>query len=66
MATKKFSYKESLKEIETIVHKIENEQIDVDELSSMVKKAADLIKLCRTKLRDTESELDEIIEKLDE
>lgn len=66
MATKKFSYKEALVEIETIVQKIESEEIEVDELSQMVKKAADLIKKCKSKLRDTGNELEDIIEKLDE
>ncbi len=66
MATKKFNYKEALEEIEAIVQKIENEEIEVDELSLMVKKAADLIKLCKLKLKDTGSELEEIIEKLED
>jgi len=66
MAAKKFSYKSTLEEIEGIVQKIESEEIDVDELSALVKKAADLIKQCKSKLRDTGSELEDIIENLDE
>ena len=65
MATKKFSYKEALDEISAIVQKIENEEIDVDELSMQVKKAAALISQCKSKLRETSSELEEIIDKLD-
>ena len=65
MAKKKFSYKESLNEIERIVQKIENEEIDVDELTTLVKKAAELINQCKSKLRDTGNELEDIIEKLD-
>lgn len=66
MATKKFSYKDALEEIESIVQKIETEDIEVDELSQLVKKAANLIKQCKTKLRDTSNELEDIIEKLEE
>lgn len=66
MATKKFNYKKSLEEIEQIVLKIENEEPDIDELSSMVKKAADLIKQCKAKLKETNSELEDIIENLEE
>ena len=44
MSKKKFSYKSALEEIELIVHKIENEEPDVDELSALVKQAATLIK----------------------
>ncbi len=63
---KKFNYKNALEEIERIVEKIENEEIDVDELSALVKKATELIKQCKAKLRDTENELGDIIENLDE
>jgi len=66
MAAKKFSYKSALEEIEGIIQKIESEEIDVDELSALVKKAADLIKQCKSKLRYTGSELEDIIENIDE
>lgn len=66
MATKKFNYKKALEEIEQIVQKIESEDIDVDELFTMVKRAADLIKQCKTKLKTTGDELDEIIQNLEE
>ncbi len=66
MASKKFNYKNALEEIEQIVQKIETEEVEVDELTDLVKKAAELIKLCKTKLRNTGSELEDIINKLDE
>jgi exodeoxyribonuclease VII small subunit len=66
MATKKINYKKALEEIERIVQKIENEEIDVDELSTMVKRAAELIKLCKTKLKTTGEELENIIDNLEE
>lgn len=66
MATKKFNYKKALDEIEQIVQKIESEDIDVDELSTMVKRAADLIKQCKTKLKTTGDELNDIIQNLEE
>ena len=66
MATKKFNYKKALDEIEAIVQKIENEEPDVDELSTMVKRAAELIKQCKTKLKTTGEELEGIIGDLEE
>ena len=63
---KKFNYKNALEEIELIVEKIENEEVDVDELTALVKKAAGLVKQCKTRLKDTESELGDIIDKLDD
>ncbi len=66
MAAKKFNYKNALEEIEGIVQKIESEEVEMDELTTMVKRAADLIKQCKSKLKDTGQELENIIENLDE
>lgn len=66
MAAKKFNYKKALEEIEQIVQKIESEDIDVDELSTMVKRAAELIKQCKTKLKTTGDELEDIIQNLEQ
>ena len=61
MTTKKLNYKQALEEIEQIVNKIENEEPDIDELSTMVKRAAELIKSCKAKLKDTGADLEKII-----
>lgn len=66
MAAKKLNYKQALDEIERIVSKIENEEPDIDELSSMVKRAAELIKMCKGKLKDTAADLENIIENLED
>lgn len=66
MASKKFNYKKSLEEIESIVQKIESEDPDVDELYALVKRAAELIKQCKTKLKTTGEELEDIIQDLEE
>lgn len=56
MAKKKenLTYKEALIQLEDIVHTIENEPLDVDELSDKVKTALTLIDFCKTKLKHTE------------
>ncbi len=64
MAKKEFSYKNAIEEIENIMYKLENEEIDLDELSKSVKQASELIAKCKGKLRDTESEIEKIIEKI--
>lgn len=61
MAKKDISYSEAIAEIEAIVEKIENNELDVDELAHNVKKVADLIKLCKAKLRSTEEEVEKIL-----
>jgi exodeoxyribonuclease VII small subunit len=65
MSQKKFNYQKAIEEIESIVDKIENGSPDVDQLSAMVKKAAALIKACRSKLHDTSQELDSILGEFD-
>jgi exodeoxyribonuclease VII small subunit len=59
MAAKNFRYKEALEEIEQIVHRLENEDPDVDELSVLVKRAMSLIAQCKEKLRSTGDEIQE-------
>jgi exodeoxyribonuclease VII small subunit len=59
------SYAKAIKEIEEILQKIENEELDVDELGASVKKAADLLKICKSKLHDTEEEIQKILDDMD-
>jgi exodeoxyribonuclease VII small subunit len=64
MAKKEIGFNEALKGIEDILKNIEEGEPDIDRLSEDVKKAADLIKICRKKLRETEAEINGIIEDL--
>lgn len=66
MATKKQSYKEAFTELETILAKIESDELNVDDLTSSVKRAAELIKFCKSKLFETESEIEKIIADIEE
>jgi exodeoxyribonuclease VII small subunit len=66
MTEKKFQYKKAMREIESIVNRIENEEPDVDELSELVKKAAVLIKKCKEKLRETSDDLENTLKSFDE
>ena len=60
------SYNEAIQEMEIILEKIENEEMDVDKLSISVKRVSQLLKLCRGKLRKTESEVEKILKEMDE
>jgi len=64
MATK-FSYEKSILEIESIIEEIENNSLNVDELSDKVKHVAQLIKSCKKKLSDTKSEVDQLLKAMD-
>ena len=62
----KISYKSAVEELEKIVHSIENESIDVDQLSEKVKRASLLLKICSDKLRLTEKEVEKILDVIKE
>ena len=66
MATKKPSYQEAVNEIDEILAKIENEELDVDELSAQVKRVSSLIKFCKDKLHKTEEEVENILKEMEE
>lgn len=53
-------YEEAMAQIETIVHKMENNELDIDELAAQLKTAQRLIKFCKNKLTKTEEELSKI------
>lgn len=61
----KLSYKEAMNEIESIVSKLEDNQLDIDELSDKVKRVSELIAYCKSKLHDTEEEVEKILKSMD-
>lgn len=50
-----------MNELQEIVLKLESDAVEVDELSSLVKKATELVNFCKEKLRKTEEELNETL-----
>ena len=64
MAKKEFSFNDAVREIENILQNIESGDLDLDRLSSEVKRASDLIKQCQKKLRSTEEEINSIFKDL--
>ena len=63
--SKQTSYTEAFEELQTIVTEIEQGEISVDELSEKVKRAAYLIKICKSKLHSTEEDVNRILKELD-
>ena len=57
------TYTQAIEEVEAILEKFNNEQMNVDELGAQVKRAAELIKLCKEKLRKAEKEGADVLEK---
>jgi exodeoxyribonuclease VII small subunit len=58
---KKLSYADAIKELEQIVGEIEQGEISVDILSEKVKRATELIRICKSKLTTTEKDVNEIL-----
>lgn len=59
------NYTQAFEELQGIVSEIEIGEISVDELSEKVKRAAQLIKICKSKLATTEEDVNKIFKELD-
>ena len=64
MKEKKINYTQAIEELQSIVKKMENAEISVDELSEIIKRASFLITICKNKLTQTEEEVNKIIDEL--
>jgi exodeoxyribonuclease VII small subunit len=62
---KKVSFGDAVEEVEGILARLEAEEIDIDDLSREVKRAVELIKICRDKLEKTDSEVRELVADLE-
>ena len=60
------TYREAIEELETILRALETDAVDVDDLTSRVERSAELIRLCRHKLRHAEASLDRVFDTLDD
>lgn len=56
------NYEEAVSQLEEIVKKMESGELDIDMMSSELKNAQQLIKLCKDKLTKTEEEIKKILE----
>ena len=54
-------YEDSIKELESIVRRMENDELDIDTLATQLKRAQTLIKSCRDKLTTTDEEIKSIL-----
>lgn len=55
-------YNEAIHEIEQILEKFRTEQLDVDTLTTEVKRATELIAACKSRLTEVEGEVKKILE----
>ncbi len=64
--SRQITYSQALTELEKIVGEMESEEIDVDVLAEKVKRAAYLIKFCKSRLRGTEEEIKKALAEIEE
>jgi len=65
MTKKQIKYGEAIQEIEQILSQIEQEELDVDDLTSKVQRVSELLTICRNKLRTTEQEVEKIMKDIE-
>ena len=66
MPKKQLTYSDAIVEIEDIISRIENQELDIDELSLNVKRVAELLNFCKQKLKNTEDEVQKILKEFEE
>ncbi|MGC9529437.1 MAG: exodeoxyribonuclease VII small subunit [Candidatus Bipolaricaulaceae bacterium] len=62
---RELSYTEAVTRLDEILNKIEEGQVDIDQLSSLVQEAAELVALCREKIQAAEVQVKTITERLE-
>ena len=63
---KQLTYIEAFEELQQIVNDIEEGETGIAQLSEKVKRAAELIKICKNKLISTEKDVNKILDELEE
>jgi exodeoxyribonuclease VII small subunit len=66
MTKKSEGYAAAYEELQKILEAMDQGDIDVDELSEKVKRAAELIEFCQKRLRDTDLQVKRVMQKLEE
>jgi exodeoxyribonuclease VII small subunit len=59
--SKDIKYEAAYAELQAIVRKMENDELDIDQMSEQLKHAQELIKLCKDKLTKTDEEIKKIL-----
>lgn len=63
--TQEIGYAEALGELESILEEIEDDAVDVDVLAARVKRAAELLRICRARITAAKVEVTQIVAELD-
>jgi exodeoxyribonuclease VII small subunit len=59
-------YAQSMSELEDILEELEGDQLDVDVLAERVRRASELVRVCRERISRAQADVDAIVAELDE
>lgn len=59
-------YGAALAELESILDELEDDALDVDVLAARVRRAAELIRLCRRRITDARMEVEQVVASLED
>jgi exodeoxyribonuclease VII small subunit len=59
------TFRQAMDELEGILERVEGEEIDIDQLAAELARAAQLLELCRGKIRKAEVEVTQIVQTLE-
>jgi exodeoxyribonuclease VII small subunit len=57
---------QAMEELEAILRRVEEEEIDIDSLAEELRRAAELLEVCRSKIKKAELEVTQIVQSLEE
>ncbi len=63
MAQKELTYTEAMAEVERILERIQREEVSVDTLAAEVKRATELLALCKKRLVKSEQQIEKELAK---
>lgn len=66
MAKTELTYESALAELKSILHRLEDEEVNIDQIALDVRRSAELIKFCKDKLHKTEVEVNDILKDMKE
>jgi exodeoxyribonuclease VII small subunit len=66
MEKQELSYEQAYQELQTIIKEMENNDISIDVLADKIKRALELINLCKDKISKIEVDVDKIVKTIEE
>ncbi len=60
------SFSGAMRELESILERVDSDDVDIDRLATELRRASELLELCRGKIRKADIEVNQIVKQLEE